>query len=85
MQQASTPPAGALQRPVGITILVILAAFRGVVGLWASIAVVGVLNSLGTGDVAILDLIWLAIAAVFLVFAMARGTSRLGHAPSALG
>ena len=69
MQQASTPPAGALQRPVGVTILVILAAFRGVVGLWASIAVVGVLNSPGAGDLAILDLIWLAVAAVFLVLA----------------
>jgi uncharacterized membrane protein (DUF2068 family) len=69
MQQASTPPAGASQRPVGVTSLVILAAFRGVVGLWASIAVVGVLSSLGTGDIAILDLIWLAVAAVFLVFA----------------
>jgi hypothetical protein len=69
MQQASTPPAGAVQRPLGVTILVILAAFRGVVGLWASIAVVGVLNSLGAGDFAILNLIWLAIAVVFLVFA----------------
>ena len=65
MQQPSIPPAGAVQRPLGVTILVILAAFRGVVGLWASIAVVGVLNSLGAGDFAILNLIWLAIAAVF--------------------
>jgi hypothetical protein len=69
MQQPSTPPAGAVQRPLGVTILVILAAFRGVVGLWASIAVVGVLNSLGAGDFAILNLIWLAIAVVFLVLA----------------
>ena len=69
MQQPSTRPAGALQRPLGVTILVILATFRGVVGLWASIAVVGVLNSLRTGDFAILDLSWLAIAVVFLVFA----------------
>ena len=69
MQQPSTRPAGALQRPLGVTILVILASFRGVVGLWASIAVVGVLNSLRTGDFAILDLSWLAIAVVFLVFA----------------
>ena len=69
MQQSSTRPAGALQRPLGVTILVILATFRGVVGLWASIAVVGVLNSLRTGDFAILDLSWLAIAVVFLVFA----------------
>jgi uncharacterized membrane protein (DUF2068 family) len=69
MQQPSTPPAGALRRPRGVTILVVLAAFRGVVGLWASIAVVGVLNSIGAGDFAILNLIWLAIAVVFLVFA----------------
>ena len=69
MQQPSTRPAGALHRPLGVTILVILATFRGVVGLWASIAVVGVLNSLRTGDFAILDLSWLAIAVVFLVFA----------------
>jgi hypothetical protein len=55
MQQPSTPPAGAFQRPLGVTILVVLAAFRGVVGLWASIAVVGVLNSLGAGDFAILN------------------------------
>ena len=67
MQQPSIPPAGAVQRPLGVTVLVILAAFRGVVGLWASIAVVGVLNSLGAGDFAILNLIWLAIAVVFLV------------------
>jgi hypothetical protein len=40
-----------------------------VVGLWASTAVVGVLNSLGAGNFAILDLIWLTIAMVFLVFA----------------
>jgi hypothetical protein len=69
MQQPSTSPAGALGRPVGVTILVILAAFRGVVGLWASIAVVGVLDSLGAGDVALLDVIWLAIAALFLILA----------------
>ena len=54
---------------LGVTILVILAVFRGVVGLWASIAVVGVLNSLGAGDLAILNVIWLAIAAVFFVLA----------------
>lgn len=69
MQQPSTPRAGAIQRPLGVTILVILAAFRGVVGLWASIAVVGVLNSLGARDFATLNLIWLAIAVVFLVLA----------------
>jgi uncharacterized RDD family membrane protein YckC len=69
MHQPSTPPAGAVQRPLGVTILVVLAAFRGVVGLWASIAVIGVLNSLGAGDFAILNLIWLAIAVVFLVLA----------------
>ena len=69
MQQPSTPAPGVLQRPLGVTILVILAVFRGVVGLWAAIAVVGVLNSLGAGDFAILNVIWLAIAAVFLVLA----------------
>ena len=69
MQQPRTPPAGTFQRPLGVKILVVLAAFRGVVGLWASIAVVGVLNSVGAGDFAILNLIWLAIAVVFLVLA----------------
>jgi hypothetical protein len=69
MQQPNTPPASAVQRPLGVTILVILAAFRGVVGLWASIAVVGVLDSLGADDFAILNVVWLIIAMVFVFLA----------------
>lgn len=72
MQQPSTPSAARLhRRPLGVTILVIFALFRGVVGLWASIAVVGVLNSFGTGKFDLLDVTWLIIAALFLVFAYA--------------
>jgi hypothetical protein len=74
VQQHSIPPVGASRRPLGVTILVILAVFRGVVGLWASIAVVGVLNSLGAGDVAVLNLVWLAVAVVFLVLAYGAWT-----------
>ena len=57
------------ERPRSVTILVILAAFRGVVGLWSAIAVVGVLSSFGTADFAVLNLVWLVIAAVFVVLA----------------
>ena len=67
--QPSTPPAGGNRRPRGVTIVTFLAAFRGVVGLWSAIAVVGVLGSLGTDDFAILNVIWLVIAAVFVVLA----------------
>lgn len=74
MQQPSSPPASASQRPLGVTILVILAAFRGVVGLWSSIAVVGVLSSFGADDFAILNVIWLALAVVFLVLAYGAWT-----------
>jgi len=67
--QPSAPPGGAIRRPRGVTIVAILAAFRGVVGLWSAIAVVGVLGSFGTDDFAILNVIWLVIAAVFVVLA----------------
>ena len=69
MQQPNTSLAGAFRRPTGVTVLVALAVFGGVVGLRASIAVVGVLRSLGAGDVAVLNLAWLTIAALFLVLA----------------
>ena len=85
MPQPSPPPAGAHQRPLGVTILVILAAFRGVVGLWASIAVVGVLNSLGARDFAILDVSWLAIAVVFLVFAYGAWRAKTWAWPLGVG
>lgn len=49
--------------------MVILAAFRGMMGLWASIAVVGVLQSFGADDFSLLNLTWLVIAVAFLVFA----------------
>lgn len=67
MQQPST--AAAFRRPLGVTIMVILATFRGVIGLWASIAVVGVLKSFGADDFSLLNLTWLVIAVVFLIFA----------------
>lgn len=69
MEKPSTPPAVTARRPLGVTIMVILAAFRGVIGLWASIVVVGVLTSPGADDSSLLDLAWLVIAVVFLVFA----------------
>ena len=71
--------------PLGVTILVILAAFRGVAGLWASIAVVGVRNSLGAGDFAILDVIWLAIAVVFLAFAYGAWRAKTWVWPLGIG
>ena len=69
--QPGTPSTGAFPRPRSVTILVILAAFRGVVGLWSAIAVVGVLSSFRTADFAVLNLMWLVIAAVFVVLAYA--------------
>ena len=69
MQLPGALAVGASRRPLGATIVVGLAAFRGAVGVWAAIAVVGVLGSLAAGDVQVLNLAWLAIAVVFLVLA----------------
>jgi hypothetical protein len=59
-----------MRRPLGVKMIAGLAAFRGVIGLWAAIAVVGVLSSFGADDFSVLDLAWLIIAAVFLAFAI---------------
>ena len=69
MQQPIPSQVGPLQRPLGVTILVSLALFRGAVGLWASVAVVGVLSSVAAGDATLLNLIWLAIATLFVLLA----------------
>ena len=74
MQMPIATSIATVPRPSGVKILVALAAFRGVVGLWAAIAVVGVLNSFGADDFELLNVIWLVIAAVFLVLAYGAWT-----------
>ena len=85
IQNPSTPPDGRIRhRPLGVTILVILACFAAW-SLWASIAVVYVLSSFGPRDFPLLDLTWLVIAVVFLAFATEFGNFIRGHGPSELG
>ena len=85
MEKPGTPTFASFQRPRGVVIVVILAAFRGLIGLWASIAVVGVLTSFGADDFSLLGLIWLAIAVDSYSLPSARGTSSLGPGPSGSG
>ena len=73
MQQPSNPPPGTRERPLGITILAILAAIAGVLGLLGSVLVLGLLMAAG-GMFLILGLVSLVLSILYLLFAYGAWT-----------
>ena len=67
-----TPPT-TRERPLGITILAILAAVGGVLGLLGSVALLGLFSAAG-GLFMILGLISLVLSVLYLVFAFGAWT-----------
>ena len=73
MQQPSQQPSTS-ERPLGVTILAVLAAIRGVLGLLGSLVLIGIGGSVLGGGFAIFGLIALILSVLYLVFAYGAWT-----------
>ena len=72
--QPASPRPSTSERPLGVTILAVLAAISGVVGLLASLRVIGIGGSVLAGGGVIFGLITLILSILYLVFAYGAWT-----------